>query len=349
MDDSAALFEAISHPVRIRILKILEKQPSSFASLKRTLGVDSSGNLDHHLKKLGNLVGVQEDGLYALTDAGKEALVSIKAIEAWKEEERLKTKNFSGAPRAVSILAFLELGVAIMATVSLLLFVLDEEFGAFSVLLLWPVHLVVAILGFVSFDGLSARKGWGWTVAVVQAALLLLSGVPQIYYASRLWLFSIDAPQVFTAYFPALVLFVVFFICGITVLLLALQPVVREFFGKKFGSPIPRRVLAGGVMGMLSGIVEIFVANIMLFPIGFLIFAAALLLSVGGLLILLRKYTLGGIMVLIFSLAPVPFYYVFLISNLLPYFGFSPLGYLVFIIVSTMPIAGGILALVSKN
>jgi len=77
MVDSAELFEAISHPVRIRIIKILEKQPTSFASLKRQLRIDSSGNLDFHLKKLGELVAVRADGLYGLTDAGKEALLSI--------------------------------------------------------------------------------------------------------------------------------------------------------------------------------------------------------------------------------------------------------------------------------
>ncbi len=39
MVDSAELFEAIAHPVRIKILKILEKQPSSFASLKDSLAM----------------------------------------------------------------------------------------------------------------------------------------------------------------------------------------------------------------------------------------------------------------------------------------------------------------------
>ncbi len=43
MVDPAELFEAISHPERIKILKILEKKPASFASLKRQLGIESSG------------------------------------------------------------------------------------------------------------------------------------------------------------------------------------------------------------------------------------------------------------------------------------------------------------------
>ena len=81
MDDSAELFEAIAHPTRIKILKILEKEPSTFASLKRQLDLDSSGNLDHHLKKLGSLITMQSDGFYGLTEAGKKALASVGAVE----------------------------------------------------------------------------------------------------------------------------------------------------------------------------------------------------------------------------------------------------------------------------
>ena len=90
MEDSAELFEAISHPERIRILKILEKKPASFASLKRELSIESSGNLDFHLKKLGKLVAVREDGLYGLTEAGKEALLSIDEVDSWMETKRRK-------------------------------------------------------------------------------------------------------------------------------------------------------------------------------------------------------------------------------------------------------------------
>ena len=109
MVDAAELFEAISHPERIRILKILEKQPTSFASLKRQLGIDSSGNVDFHLKKLAELVAVREDGLYGLTAAGKEALLSIDAVEAWAEMERRKTKMFRKMPNEAFALGLLEI------------------------------------------------------------------------------------------------------------------------------------------------------------------------------------------------------------------------------------------------
>jgi DNA-binding HxlR family transcriptional regulator len=93
MKDSAELFEAISHPERIKILKILDKNSSSFASLKRQLSIESSGNLDFQLKKLGKLVTVREDGLYGLTEAGKEALLSIDEVDSWMETKRRKLKR----------------------------------------------------------------------------------------------------------------------------------------------------------------------------------------------------------------------------------------------------------------
>ena len=71
---AAELFEAISHPTRIQILKTLEKAPQGFSELKHGLGISSSGNLTHHLNKLSTLVGTNAKGKYVLTDQGREAL-----------------------------------------------------------------------------------------------------------------------------------------------------------------------------------------------------------------------------------------------------------------------------------
>ena len=50
------LFDAISHPLRIEILKELSKRPRRFAEIKRELKIGSSGLLDFHLKKLDDLI-----------------------------------------------------------------------------------------------------------------------------------------------------------------------------------------------------------------------------------------------------------------------------------------------------
>lgn len=81
MSDVSELFEKISHPTRVRILRLLEEAPLNFSQLKSKLGIESSGNLDHHLKKLEGLISIDSNGLYKLSDEGKEALKAIKSLE----------------------------------------------------------------------------------------------------------------------------------------------------------------------------------------------------------------------------------------------------------------------------
>lgn len=76
----AELFEAVSHPTRIQILKTLRRGSLGFAELKHTLGISSSGNLSHHLSKLATFVETSAQGKYELTDQGREALYAIMAI-----------------------------------------------------------------------------------------------------------------------------------------------------------------------------------------------------------------------------------------------------------------------------
>ncbi|MFW9854887.1 MAG: ArsR/SmtB family transcription factor [Candidatus Thorarchaeota archaeon] len=77
---AAELFEAISHPTRIRILKSLAKETLGFSKLKSRMGLSSSGNLSHHLTKLGVLVQTNAQGDYELTAQGYDALIAIEAF-----------------------------------------------------------------------------------------------------------------------------------------------------------------------------------------------------------------------------------------------------------------------------
>jgi len=70
----AELFEALGHPSRVKILKVLERNQLGFADLKREVGIGSSGHLQFHLNKLRGLVGTTPEGKYALTDEGREAI-----------------------------------------------------------------------------------------------------------------------------------------------------------------------------------------------------------------------------------------------------------------------------------
>ena len=86
------LFEAISHPIRIKILKLLEKKPLGFSDLKRSLNISSSGNLTHHLNKLINLIKKNSQGNYTITNQGYEALLTIKFIN-YPSQKWMATTN----------------------------------------------------------------------------------------------------------------------------------------------------------------------------------------------------------------------------------------------------------------
>lgn len=81
--DRAELLEALGHPTRIRILKVLTDSPRGFSELKKALDIESGGLLQFHLGKLqalGLVKDTSERG-YALTDEGKEALRIVANVD----------------------------------------------------------------------------------------------------------------------------------------------------------------------------------------------------------------------------------------------------------------------------
>ena len=86
----AELFDALSHQARIRILKALSEGPLSFAELKRSLNIESSGHIKHHLDKLDDLIKTDDYGKYCITDKGKDALLTMQPIEKYNEDARFR-------------------------------------------------------------------------------------------------------------------------------------------------------------------------------------------------------------------------------------------------------------------
>lgn len=74
-DTKYLIFQVLSHPVRVKILMLIEAKELTFGSLKHEIGIESSGNLQHHLQKLSSFVTEnQQNGSYVLTDIGRKAL-----------------------------------------------------------------------------------------------------------------------------------------------------------------------------------------------------------------------------------------------------------------------------------
>ena len=85
---SDEVFEAISHPMRIAILKELSKKPVGFADLKRKLKIKSSGLLDFHLKKMEAVITTDNYGLYTLNDTGFAALRAVHVVSNYGWQRR---------------------------------------------------------------------------------------------------------------------------------------------------------------------------------------------------------------------------------------------------------------------
>jgi DNA-binding transcriptional ArsR family regulator len=75
VEERYRIFEALSHPTRVRILKLVEEKGLAFSTLKHELGLESSGQLQHHLQKLTGFIATEQaSGCYRLTDTGRLAL-----------------------------------------------------------------------------------------------------------------------------------------------------------------------------------------------------------------------------------------------------------------------------------
>jgi hypothetical protein len=85
---SDEVFEAISHPMRIAILREVAKRPIRFADLKRNLRIKSGGQLDFHLKKMQSVITTDEDGLYTINARGYAALRAVHVVSNYGWQKR---------------------------------------------------------------------------------------------------------------------------------------------------------------------------------------------------------------------------------------------------------------------
>jgi DNA-binding transcriptional ArsR family regulator len=86
--NSDEVFDAISHPMRVEILKELARGPRGFADLKRKLKISSSGLLDFHLKKMSTIVTTNADGSYILNDRGYAAVQAVDVVSKYGWQRR---------------------------------------------------------------------------------------------------------------------------------------------------------------------------------------------------------------------------------------------------------------------
>jgi hypothetical protein len=117
----AELFEALGHPMRVKILNALEGKQMGFTELKREVGIESSGHLQFHLSKLSGLVATTAGGDYALSDDGREAIRVLRSTRASSEQAApvARASSLRKIGWRTPLLTVLLIAVVVLATVAI--------------------------------------------------------------------------------------------------------------------------------------------------------------------------------------------------------------------------------------
>jgi len=79
-DTYSSIFLALKHPIRRRILRMVEDSPLTYTDILNELGIDT-GLLNYHLEALSELVAKKEGHKYTLTKFGEAAVNLYRRIE----------------------------------------------------------------------------------------------------------------------------------------------------------------------------------------------------------------------------------------------------------------------------
>ncbi len=112
----AEVFDALGHPTRIQILKVLSEGAIGFADLKKKTEIESSGHLQHHLTKLNGLIKTDEYGKYCLSDEGKDALLTVQTVENSSSRTVTKEKGHRHFRIGIKPIAFLLIALLIASS-----------------------------------------------------------------------------------------------------------------------------------------------------------------------------------------------------------------------------------------
>ena len=76
-DTYSTMFTALKHPIRRKILRIINQSPVTYTEILSQLSIDN-GLLNYHLESLRELIRKKEDGTYTLSEFGLAGLTLIK-------------------------------------------------------------------------------------------------------------------------------------------------------------------------------------------------------------------------------------------------------------------------------
>ncbi len=165
------VFQALAHPMRRSLLKILRSDPNgvSYTELVGELGL-STGKLNYHIEQLGGLIEKNSDRKYILTSLGRKAVNQMSLIEQGIEKEDEKYLHIAEKAKKTSLeptlKSFLLIGIAgaimIFVVLATLVYVAVSEANTpVLVFVLLPVFTALDVIIIVALIR-AFRKAPAW-------------------------------------------------------------------------------------------------------------------------------------------------------------------------------------------
>jgi DNA-binding transcriptional ArsR family regulator len=116
----SVIYSALKHPIRRRILRMLNDNELSYTQMLKTLDIATS-HLNYYLENLGELVVKTADGKYRLSELGKAAVNLMLGIEETEPAPNERTKSrfsrrkITRLSQVLSIVALVLVGVLLIS------------------------------------------------------------------------------------------------------------------------------------------------------------------------------------------------------------------------------------------
>jgi DNA-binding transcriptional ArsR family regulator len=107
------MFSSFKHPIRRKILRMIDSKPMTFMELVEVLGI-STPNLTYHLESLGDLISKSTNGQYKLSAFGQASVSALKGVEDVHTVESKRRRVFKGR----SVVSMLLIVIVLLASFS---------------------------------------------------------------------------------------------------------------------------------------------------------------------------------------------------------------------------------------
>ena len=88
----SVIYAALKHPVRRRILRMLNDGELTYTQMLNKLDIDT-GHLNYYLESLGELVAKTSDGKYRLSEFGQAAFNLMTGVEETEPAPRERSRS----------------------------------------------------------------------------------------------------------------------------------------------------------------------------------------------------------------------------------------------------------------